>query len=203
MVNGFQAVFISLLYSLFLCPCYLQCVYSGSWLAYSYCFFDCFYRFVSVGAVHGYSVVCSLSCSECRWVKIHHIQQTNNEHSPINKPSSLLILMLLVANLDNTKWCKNLKNDWNPGKWVLILEYSSPAIQWIPTWQGLNGFQKSLRSGALDERSLSIERVKCCLKSKFILSLTKESAKYSRSDVQQLHAVLIIQLQKQVYKLDQ
>ena len=33
-------------------------------------------------------------------------------------------LMLLVANLANTKWGKNMKNDWNPGTWVLIWEYS-------------------------------------------------------------------------------
>ena len=52
-----------------------------------------------------------------------------------------LTLMLLVANLANTKWCKNLENDWNPGIWVLIWKHSSRAIQWIPTWQGLDGFK--------------------------------------------------------------
>ena len=31
------------------------------------------------------------------------------------------------------------------------------AIQWIPTWQGLSVFQKSLRFCALDESSHSIE----------------------------------------------
>ena len=56
---------------------------------------------------------------------------------------------------------------------VLIWEYSAEAIQWIPTWQGLDGFQKSLRPCALDEGSLIIERVnpfmaqdlleECCL----------------------------------------
>ena len=55
---------------------------------------------------------------------------------------------------------KNLKNDWNPGKWVLIWKYSTRAIRWIPTWQGFNVFQKSLRSCALDKSSLSIGRVK-------------------------------------------
>ena len=54
---------------------------------------------------------------------------------------------------------KILKNHWNPGKWVLIWEYSVRAIQWVPTWQGLDGFQKSLRICALDESSLSIVRV--------------------------------------------
>ena len=37
---------------------------------------------------------------------------------------------------------KNLKNDWNPGTWVLIWEYPARAIQWIPTWQSLNVFKK-------------------------------------------------------------
>ena len=41
---------------------------------------------------------------------------------------------------------KKLKNDWNPGIWVLTWEYSVRAIQWIPTWQGLDVFQKSLLS---------------------------------------------------------
>ena len=31
-----------------------------------------------------------------------------------------LTLMLLVANLTNSKYCKNLQNDWNPGTWILI-----------------------------------------------------------------------------------
>ena len=55
---------------------------------------------------------------------------------------------------------KNLKNDWNPGSWVLIWEHSARAIQWIPTWQGLDVFLKSLHSCALDESSPSIRRVK-------------------------------------------
>ena len=40
---------------------------------------------------------------------------------------------------------KILKNDWNPGIRGLISEYSARAIQWIPTWQGWDGSQKSLR----------------------------------------------------------
>ena len=54
---------------------------------------------------------------------------------------------------------KSLKNYWNPGKWVLIWENSARAIQWIPTRQGLDGFQKSLCPYVLDESSLSIWRV--------------------------------------------
>ena len=34
------------------------------------------------------------------------------------------------------------------------------TIQWIPTWQGLDGFQKCLRPCALEESSPSIGRVK-------------------------------------------
>ena len=45
---------------------------------------------------------------------------------------------------------KKLNNYWNPGTWELTWEYSVRAIQWIPTWQGLDVFQKSLRSCALD-----------------------------------------------------
>ena len=47
------------------------------------------------------------------------------------------------------------KNDWNPAKWVLIGEYFARAFQWIPTWQGLDGFQKYLRLSVLDGSSLS------------------------------------------------
>ena len=39
----------------------------------------------------------------------------------------LLTLMLLVANLANTKWCENLKSDWKPSKRVLIWEWSARA----------------------------------------------------------------------------
>ena len=63
-----------------------------------------------------------------------------------------------------TKSCKNpKKNDWNPGTWILIWEYSARAIQWIPTWQVLDGFQKSSHPCALNESSLSIGRVKLIL----------------------------------------
>ena len=58
----------------------------------------------------------------------------------------VLTLMLVVANLADTKWCKKKPEKWLIlGTSVLICEYSARAIQWIPTWQGLDGFQKSLR----------------------------------------------------------
>ena len=55
---------------------------------------------------------------------------------------------------------KKLKNYWNSGKWVLIWEYSARAFPWVPTWQSLDGFQKSLHPCALDKSSLGIGRVK-------------------------------------------
>ena len=49
--------------------------------------------------------------------------------------------------------------EWRkPSHMVLIWEYSVRAIQWVPTWQGLDGFQISV-SLCLDQISLSIERV--------------------------------------------
>ena len=68
---------------------------------------------------------------------------------------------------------KILKNYRNPGKWVLIWEYSARAIQWVPTWQGLDEIQKSLRFCALDESSLSIRRVKggACWRFWFLLKV--------------------------------
>ena len=45
----------------------------------------------------------------------------------------------LIWSLQND--AKMLKNDWNPCTLVLIWEYSARAIQWIPTWQRLDGWQ--------------------------------------------------------------
>ena len=52
------------------------------------------------------------------------------------------------------------KNYENPGTWVLIWEYSARAFHWIPTWQGLDDFQKSFRPCPLDTSSLSTGRIK-------------------------------------------
>ena len=46
---------------------------------------------------------------------------------------------------------------------VLIWEYSARSIPWIPTWQGLDVFQKSLHPYVFDESSLSKGRVKTSL----------------------------------------
>ena len=43
--------------------------------------------------------------------------------------------------------------------WVLLYTYSARVIQWIPTWQGLDGFKKYLRHCALDKSRLSFRRV--------------------------------------------
>ena len=51
------------------------------------------------------------------------------------------------------KWLK-------PLHMVFIWKYSARAIQWIPTWQGLDGFQRSLCPCALNKSSLNIGRVK-------------------------------------------
>ena len=40
---------------------------------------------------------------------------------------------------------------WLIGTWVLIWEYSARAIQYIPTWQGLDNFIRPLHLCALDE----------------------------------------------------
>ena len=50
---------------------------------------------------------------------------------------------------------KNTKNHRNLGTLVLIWGCSVRAIQWIPTWQGSDGFLKSLLYYSLDKRSLS------------------------------------------------
>ena len=59
---------------------------------------------------------------------------------------------------------KKLRNDWNPGTWVLstthTLVFWTRAFQWIPKWQDLDGFQNMSCSCASDETSLSIKRVK-------------------------------------------
>ena len=52
---------------------------------------------------------------------------------------------------------KKLKNYWNPGTLVPIWEYSARAFQWIPTWHGLNGCQKYLRSMLWTEVALALE----------------------------------------------
>ena len=54
---------------------------------------------------------------------------------------------------------KNPPKWWEPWHMVLIWEYSARAFQLIPTWQGLDVFQKSLRPCAFDESSLSTTRV--------------------------------------------
>ena len=54
----------------------------------------------------------------------------------------ILTLMLPVANSTNTKWCKKAKEIMET--WVFIWEHSARAFQWIPSWQCLVGYRKSL-----------------------------------------------------------
>ena len=55
--------------------------------------------------------------------------------------------MLLVANLAKTKRCKRKTEKWLK-HWhigIHLRVYPVRAFQWIPPWQGLDGFQKRLR----------------------------------------------------------
>ena len=71
---------------------------------------------------------------------------------------------------------KNLKIIWNLGTWILIWEYSTRAILWIPTWQGLDGFQRSLRHCALDESiALASEGLASCVNHLFFSRTTFSS----------------------------
>ena len=72
----------------------------------------------------------------------------------------VLTLMLLVVNLAIAKLCKILWNWLKPWQMGTHLEYSVRAIQWTPTWQGLDDSQKALSPCALDKSSFSIDRVK-------------------------------------------
>ena len=78
----------------------------------------------------------------------------------LNILDQIIPYMLLVASLANRKWCENPEKWLKPWPWVLIWEYLVRAIQWIPTWQGLDGFQKYLCPCSSDESILSIGRVK-------------------------------------------
>ena len=83
------------------------------------------------------------------------------KHSINTIPVLTLMLWWVIWPID-TKWCKTLKHEWKPWHaWLLIWEYSARVIQWLPTWQGLDVFQKSLSPCALDESTsiLSIGRV--------------------------------------------
>ena len=54
------------------------------------------------------------------FISLHSLQQPNvfiSHFFIALYMTFLLTLMLLVANLANTKWWKKLKYDWNPGSW--------------------------------------------------------------------------------------
>ena len=101
-------------------------------------------------------------------------------------PPYLDLSMLPVAYYAKRKWCKKIRNDWNPGTWVIIWEYSARAIWWILTWQGLDGFQKSLRLCSLDESSISIGRVIIIINITHIIESNNNTIKLKKQTFQML-----------------
>ena len=93
--------------------------------------------------LRSYCVAC-VGCY-CRVITRLEVNVTLCWDERLSRARSWFTLMLLVANLANTKWCKKLRNDWNHDVWVLIWEYSARAMQWIQTWQGSDAYQKLLR----------------------------------------------------------
>ena len=65
------------------------------------------------------------------------------KHSCFGKISQPLCCWWLIWQIQNDAKTFFL-NDWNPGTWVLIWECSARAIQWKPTWQDSDVFQKSV-----------------------------------------------------------
>ena len=63
-----------------------------------------------------------------------------------------------MANLAKKMMQKKPEKSQKPWQMVLIWEYAVRAFQWIPTWQGLDGFQKS-SCLALDESSFRVGKV--------------------------------------------
>ena len=121
------------------------------------CLFHVYFMFIS-------------GAGECRhrWLQQHH------EHGQIQR--GLLTNLLLGLGQEGKEthfnpYAAGTKFGYNKmiQKTLEMTEtlanwYSSArAIQWIPTWRDLYGFQKYLRPCALDESNLSIERVKNCL----------------------------------------
>ena len=87
-----------------------------------------------------------------------HSQISTLAHgSPFIVKKIPLTIKLLVANFEE------MQNPWKMTEtlahWYSSWENSARAFKWIPTKQGLDGFQKTLRPYALDETSLSIGRV--------------------------------------------
>ena len=88
---------------------------------------------------------------------------------PVRLPLCCCWLIWPIQNLKKT-----YKKGWNPVIWVLIWEYSARALQWIPTWQGLDDFQKSLCPCVLNRSSFSIGRVNPAVMLRLLLSNVQE-----------------------------
>ena len=67
----------------------------------------------------------SMICNPCLW----------SEHV------YALTLMLVVASLSNTKWCKILKSNWNPGIWVLNTTHLRVLIKSYLMNTNITGFR--------------------------------------------------------------
>ena len=84
-------------------------------------------------------------------LRLHPISEIDIYHKVIT-------LMLLMSNLANTKLCKKPEKGLKPWHMVIIWDCSARAIQWIPRWQGVDGFRKIFASFCLNKNSLSIGR---------------------------------------------
>ena len=94
---------------------------------------------------------CNIDKTVCEERYVHHDYNATPLIIEYNF-SGYLTLMQLVANLVNSKWCKN------PEKWCK--SWQMGTFQWIPTWQGLNDFHNIFLFCALDESNVSCRRVK-------------------------------------------
>ena len=71
-----------------------------------------------------------------------------------------LFITLLVANLANTKWCKNSEKSLKPWQMVTDLRVLIKSFHMNTNLTGFGWFSRSLQSCALNESSLTIGRVK-------------------------------------------
>ena len=123
-----------------------RCSWNICWGKYSYFYVSLWYTWLACFIFSG------CQCRSCgSRIPSQNVGYVKTDRKVRNKRNRIYFwtLILLVAYLPNAIWSKTpLKNGWNPGTWVLIWEYSVRAILWIPTWQGSDGFQRSLHSCA-------------------------------------------------------
>ena len=86
----------------------------------------------------------------------------------------ILTLTLLAANLANTKWCKKPEKwpkPWQMGTHLRVLSKSYPMI---PTWQCLDGFQKSC---VLEKVASALEGLKTASGNGFVFVTSPNGSK--------------------------